>query len=191
MDYNKLNKIKDLIKTYPNEDHKNLLKNKPWWIENHSKVNDYLSNLITNTQLVANPNDQKEVDNMLLSLNDILIRIPNKTNLIIRKMAIGQCHDNSFRLLLRDNIKEMHSGYALSNDGLWRHHSWCIDKDDNIIETTSERLVYVTCTITDKVSMMKEVQQYFIKNIKAKEKKERKLFCQEMIKESEKYLEQD
>ena len=41
------------------------------------------------------------------------------------------------------------TGYALSDDGMWRQHSWCICdageeyiEDSIIIETTEKRLAY-------------------------------------------------
>lgn len=56
--------------------------------------------------------------------------------------AISQCHENSMKYVLEDpeNRKVM-TGYALSEDHLWRQHSW-IQEGDTIIETTEPRLVY-------------------------------------------------
>jgi hypothetical protein len=34
------------------------------------------------------------------------------------------------------------TGYALSSDGLWRQHSWLVDKKNRTYETTMPRLLY-------------------------------------------------
>ena len=57
----------------------------------------------------------------------------------------SQCHSNSAALYLArkdfEDIKIM-TGFALSEDGLWRFHSWCILDNMKIIETTEKRLAY-------------------------------------------------
>ena len=60
----------------------------------------------------------------------------------------SQCHYNS--CVLWDNNEEdnlfIATGYALSEDGgMWRQHSWCVQKNSNgvqIIETTEPRVLY-------------------------------------------------
>ncbi len=67
--------------------------------------------------------------------------------------AAGQCHANVARLfMLEDDIK-IATGYALSDDGLWRQHSWGI-KDETILETTVKRekyfgIIWSKMTITE------------------------------------------
>ncbi|KAJ3049020.1 hypothetical protein HK097_009983 [Rhizophlyctis rosea] len=56
------------------------------------------------------------------------------------------CHDNA-QALHDENPEEIvvMMGYALSEDGMWRGHSWGLRIADNgfrIIETTSERVAY-------------------------------------------------
>ncbi len=34
------------------------------------------------------------------------------------------------------------TGYALDADGLWRQHSWVMDKKGRVIETTVRRVAY-------------------------------------------------
>ena len=44
------------------------------------------------------------------------------------------------------------TGYALSDDGMWRQHSWCIDKrprTTKIIETTEPRVLYFGYVLND------------------------------------------
>ena len=57
-----------------------------------------------------------------------------------------QCHENS-ALLWRENrdITNICTGYALSEDGMWRQHSWLIHRkprSNKIVETTRPRVLY-------------------------------------------------
>jgi hypothetical protein len=53
------------------------------------------------------------------------------------------CHENIARLWNTEKrgIVAIGTGYALSNDGLWRQHSWGIRRE-GILETTVEREKY-------------------------------------------------
>lgn len=65
------------------------------------------------------------------------------------KMRRGRdirCHANSALLwdANRDRL-QIATGYALSKDGMWRQHSWCIEKRPRrprVVETTLPRLCY-------------------------------------------------
>lgn len=52
------------------------------------------------------------------------------------------CHTNSAELMVNGLIDNICSGYGLSDDGLWRQHSWGL-REDTIVETTNSRVVYV------------------------------------------------
>ena len=73
-----------------------------------------------------------------------------KNSVLCKKDPI-QCHRNS--ALLWDSNKKRYTlmtGYALSDDGLWRQHSWVWDKDkQRIIETTEKRKTYYGFPMTD------------------------------------------
>jgi hypothetical protein len=61
------------------------------------------------------------------------------------EMRIGRpsdCHENCRELARRDPSLVWHYGYALSDDGMWREHSWCVRPDGGIVETTVERVAY-------------------------------------------------
>lgn len=65
-----------------------------------------------------------------------------KEIVLIRGEAI-RCHDNS--ILLQEANPHLHlcTGYALSNDGIWRSHSWCFEEQTcRIVETTLKRVAY-------------------------------------------------
>ena len=61
----------------------------------------------------------------------------------LREMKCGSCHQNvaSVWIKKRSEIVGIATGYALSDDGLWRQHSWGITRD-GIFETTKTRLKY-------------------------------------------------
>ena len=55
----------------------------------------------------------------------------------------SSCHQNS-ALLFEDDPENLRigTGYALSDDGAWRQHSWVFKRDGGIIETTVPRVAY-------------------------------------------------
>jgi hypothetical protein len=57
------------------------------------------------------------------------------------------CHDNAALLWLLGTADAIGTGYALSDDGLWRQHSWGVDGDGRVIETTCPRVRYVGVTL--------------------------------------------
>ena len=70
-------------------------------------------------------------------------------------METSQCHQNVALLFLGGAINAIATGWALTNDGLWRQHSWgIIDVDGTpaIIETTMKRDIYWGVRLTKKIS---------------------------------------
>jgi hypothetical protein len=61
-----------------------------------------------------------------------------------RRGQANGCHANSARIWAQDPAAlQLISGYALSDDGLWRQHSWLWrEKDSVIVETTCKFLAY-------------------------------------------------
>jgi hypothetical protein len=65
---------------------------------------------------------------------------------IMMKGESSQCHCNS--AYLWDANKEslyISTGYALSKDGIWRQHSWCVrptKRSWRVVETTQKRVQY-------------------------------------------------
>jgi hypothetical protein len=55
----------------------------------------------------------------------------------------GECHGNVAALWIDGAIASIGPGYALSDDQLWRQHSWGVDAEGALVETTDERLSYV------------------------------------------------
>lgn len=70
------------------------------------------------------------------------------------KGEVGHCHSNSAKLysINKDNFDvRICTGYALSDDGMWREHSWLIrhyPRSNEIIETTKKRICYFGWVLT-------------------------------------------
>ena len=61
-----------------------------------------------------------------------------------------RCHSNSAAMWDANRNKvRIVTGYALTDDGMWCQHTWCIDKDDKPIETTEKRLLYYGFILND------------------------------------------
>lgn len=61
-----------------------------------------------------------------------------------RRGQMCRCHENAASLFSQYGYRVC-TGYALSDDGMWRQHSWCIEKrprSTKIIETTESRVLY-------------------------------------------------
>lgn len=139
-----LNLDQIVLKEVPTPEHIAGLKAKRWWTHRHTFVNDILTKLVTGTQLVAHPSDTEEVEAFVKCPEKVKVQVVKDHELKLVKMDDCHCHDNSLKLLCRGKVVEMRSGYALSDDGLWRHHSWGVEEDGSLVETTMKRLVYVS-----------------------------------------------
>ena len=75
----------------------------------------------------------------------------------IMKGEDRRCHRNSSELWWNNKDKLcIATGYALSEDGMWRQHTWCINvrpRVNQIIETTEKRIAYFGFVITYKEAM--------------------------------------
>jgi hypothetical protein len=61
---------------------------------------------------------------------------------ILRPGVERECHLNSVALWRAGEAVAIGSGYALSDDGLWREHSWAWDGDNHLTETTEPRVYF-------------------------------------------------
>jgi hypothetical protein len=61
----------------------------------------------------------------------------------VETMKLSMCHQNVAAIwkVRRKGVVGIATGYALSDDGLWRQHSWAI-LPDGVLETTEERQRY-------------------------------------------------
>jgi len=69
-----------------------------------------------------------------------------------RKGENCRCHGNSAAIWKEDDERYcIMTGYAMSNDAVWRQHSWVWDNEnERIIETTEDRLLYYGFKMTHK-----------------------------------------
>lgn len=66
----------------------------------------------------------------------------------VKNMKSSDCHKNSAKLWKEENA-DISTGFSLSEDGLWRLHSWAV-KNRKIIETTVPREIYYGVVLTGK-----------------------------------------
>ncbi len=59
----------------------------------------------------------------------------------LEPMEDSSCHINA-AVLFKKGVGTIASGFTLSEDGLWREHSWLLKETDQLIETTVLRLLY-------------------------------------------------
>ena len=67
-------------------------------------------------------------------------------NVKLMRGAPSQCHANSANLWEQNkDVTRVCTGYALSDDGMWRQHSWLVwhkARSNQIVETTVKRVAY-------------------------------------------------
>jgi hypothetical protein len=64
-------------------------------------------------------------------------------SVVLKELEEGRCHENVAEMWVdkKYDLTAVATGYALSEDGLWRQHSWGI-RNGEIVETTALRLKY-------------------------------------------------
>jgi hypothetical protein len=61
---------------------------------------------------------------------------------------LSDCHVNAARLWRSARCDGIGTGYALSEDGLWREHSWGAS-NGRVVETTTPRILYFGVLMSD------------------------------------------
>jgi hypothetical protein len=84
---------------------------------------------------------------------------PSINHLYVMKGRESQCHENSANCwdANRDRSSIM-TGYALL-DGMWVQHTWVLDKEKTIVETTTPREAYFGFELTPE-----EADQFYFDN---------------------------
>jgi hypothetical protein len=59
----------------------------------------------------------------------------------------GDCHRNVATCWIDGTFESIGTGYALSDDQLWRQHSWGLTSGGELVETTDPRRAYVGVTL--------------------------------------------
>lgn len=120
----------------PTKEHIKWLTTRPWYKPIHNQINTLLQSIMPNTHIVAIPSVHISLE-FLLSNG----RLYNN-KVVFVKMKSSHCHDNCDDLLEKGDIHSICCGFALSDDGLWRFHSWGLTKDNTLVETCTIRLMY-------------------------------------------------
>ena len=154
-------KIKDGIKYRPMDDNwKSRCKEDQFWFQDtledmkklHPTMDDRLFDLRQKLldfagEAVCFPGYEEDLDNIL---NYGQFWIGN--NIKLMRGEPSQCHANSCNLWEQNkDITRICTGYALSEDGMWRQHSWIIwhkARSNQIIETTVPRILYFGFVMT-------------------------------------------
>jgi hypothetical protein len=61
----------------------------------------------------------------------------------------SSCHRNAVELWRQGTATAIGTGYGLSDDGLWREHSWGVASDGSVLETTEPRTTYFGVALRD------------------------------------------
>ena len=125
----------------------NPFSDRSYWTSYHQTIHEFLSKLFPHTTFVPFPTDLNTAVALCRMIAADSDESPVPTifpeSVILRPMAQSRCHDNCAQLLYNGQCNSMVTGYALSPDGMWRYHSWCLDHECNLIETTERRIVYI------------------------------------------------
>lgn len=93
---------------------------------------------------VVIPFDDQDVSGMFVANAEAL----EPKGVVMKKGRVSDCHANSARLWAEDRkARKLLTGYALSPDGLWRRHSWVLDKKGVLLESTEKRTLYFGITL--------------------------------------------
>jgi hypothetical protein len=135
------------------------------WMQRLAKNNRLLS------QLESDPKKQ-ELKNKLRDACGVALILPNVEEdidkilergefllgkeLILAEGEPNNCHKNAAKYWFDHSKKHcLMTGYALSSDGVWRQHSWCLfNKSRTVVETTEKRLLYFGFRLTRRESVV-------------------------------------
>jgi len=144
LDTHTLEYVLNQLKEKPDEDRIKYLVTRTSWSRAHTEFQRYLSGLVPATHLVSLPEgdgDMEDIKSIMSKMGKLRVA---RDDIILRKMDCNRCHRNCETLFIDGKIKELHTGYALGDDGLWTQHSWGVDSNNKIIETTKPRIIYLT-----------------------------------------------
>lgn len=132
-----------------------------WWASNFDKIEELTPDQIKmrsfGERLVKFGGSQLSVQ----TVDEDLIKLETRGQLwypdgtLMMRGEPSQCHSNSALLwdANRDkNNLSIATGYALSDDGIWRQHSWCVlekARSVKIVETTVKRTAYFGFVLTE------------------------------------------
>ena len=134
--------VLDKLSENPDENRINIFTSRDLWSNTHRIFQKFLSNLVPITHLISlSEGNLADINSILSGMGKLRVA---KDDVILTKMNRNDCYDNCAKLFIEGKIKELHTGFALSNDGLWKQHSWGVDFNNIIIETIEPCLIYLT-----------------------------------------------
>jgi hypothetical protein len=117
----------------------------------HKSIKELCSHLleIGGESVAVQFNEPPEVCKAILKQGEIT----SSENLKMVKGNERECHANSAVLWSKNRKKYfLVTGFALSDDGTWRRHSWVKTVDGKLIETTIKREVYFGMTLEEEIA---------------------------------------
>jgi hypothetical protein len=117
----------------------------------HKSVRDLCTHLLVigGESVAVQFNEPPEVCKAILKFGEIT----PSNNLKMAKGEERECHTNSAVLWSKNRKKYfLVTGFALSDDGTWRRHSWVKTKDGKLIETTIKREIYFGMTLEEEIA---------------------------------------
>lgn len=107
------------------------------WLEREPQLVQLRNELLSHGGVEVVPNKEPDLE-LILEQGDIIKPI----EVLNYNMQDSQCHRNARALYLDDaSVTDVGTGWALSEDGLWRQHSWAM-RGDELVETTQDRELY-------------------------------------------------
>lgn len=94
--------------------------------------------LVNGGDLVVPPN---EPDILIGPVSEMGV-VRSVEALEVRPMSASDCHFNAASLWRAGEVPSVGTGYAMSDDQLWREHSWGVTGDGAIVETIAPRSIY-------------------------------------------------
>jgi hypothetical protein len=98
-------------------------------------------------------------EDMQLILDEGRTWTPRQKDILTAKGRRSRCHDNALMLAAPNPHLQVWTGYALSNDGIWRSHSWCVNPGSwTIVETTNKRVAYHGARLSRKILRVRSME---------------------------------
>lgn len=122
------------------------LRARPWYEpEVYDPLQKIVAELSPGSHVVAFHCDMAKLcAKLIVALNPTPVIIKDeKTQLVMRPGTPGDSHNNVSKLFVGRMVRDWMQGYALDIDGRWRNHSWGLDNQGRVVETTDRRLIYL------------------------------------------------
>lgn len=86
-------------------------------------------------------------------------QIYSVVGIVHKPMSPQNCHENVTQL---EDGYQIRTGYALSAESIWYPHSWALDIEGNVVETTLAAKAYFGCSLTQAMADDWKQQAHFV-----------------------------